>query len=85
MKVTHLEEAVKYSPPKHYDCFAMHLQHKNQGCEAPYWVGCSYAVSGLFGRGSLLDTSLIKYQKMHSFQPERMNGMRDWVAWPPER
>ena len=46
MKVTRLEEAVKYSPPKHYDCFAMHLQHKNLGCEAPYWVGCSYFLPG---------------------------------------
>ena len=46
MKVTRLEEAVKYSPPKHYDCFAMHLQHKNLGCEAPYGVGCSYILPG---------------------------------------
>ena len=46
MKVTRLEEAVKYSPPKHYDCFAMHLQHKNLGCDAPYWVGCSYFLPG---------------------------------------
>ena len=46
MKVTRLEDAVKYSPPKHYDCFAMHLQHKNLGCEAPYWVGCSYFLPG---------------------------------------
>ncbi len=47
MKVTRLEDAVKYSPPKHTsNCHAMHLQHKNLGCEAPYWVGCSYYLPG---------------------------------------
>jgi len=47
MKVTRLEQAVKYSPPKHTsNCHAMHLQHKNLGCEAPYWVGCSYYLPG---------------------------------------
>jgi mannose-6-phosphate isomerase-like protein (cupin superfamily) len=46
MQVTRLDEAVKYSPPKHFDCFAMHLQHKTLGCEAPYWVGCSYFLPG---------------------------------------
>jgi len=46
MKVTRLQEAVKYSPPKHHDCYAMHLQHRNLGCEAPYWVGCSYYLPG---------------------------------------
>ncbi|MBI4786044.1 MAG: cupin domain-containing protein [Chloroflexi bacterium] len=46
MKVTRLAEAVKYNPPKHSDCYAMHLQHKNLGCEAPYWVGCSYYLPG---------------------------------------
>jgi mannose-6-phosphate isomerase-like protein (cupin superfamily) len=47
MKVTRLEEAVKYSPPKHTaDCHAMHLQHKKLGCDAPYWVGCSYYLPG---------------------------------------
>ncbi len=46
MKVTRLEEAVKYNPPEHYDCLAMHLQHKNLGCDAPYWVGCSYFLPG---------------------------------------
>ena len=47
MKVTRLEEAVKYSPPKHTEtCHAMFLQHKNQGCDAPYWVGCSYYLPG---------------------------------------
>jgi mannose-6-phosphate isomerase-like protein (cupin superfamily) len=46
MNVTRVEEAVQYKPPKHYDCYAMHLQHKNLGCEAPYWVGCSYFLPG---------------------------------------
>ncbi len=47
MKVTHLEEAVKYSPPKHSEtCHAMFLQHKNLGCDAPYWIGCSYYLPG---------------------------------------
>ena len=47
MKVTRLEEAVKYSPPKHTaTCHAMWLQHKSMGCEAPYWVGCSYYLPG---------------------------------------
>jgi len=47
MKVTRLAEAVKYNPPKHTEtCHAMHLQHRNLGCEAPYWVGCSYYLPG---------------------------------------
>ena len=47
MKVTRLEEAVKYSPPKHTaTCHAMWLQHRSMGCEAPYWVGCSYYLPG---------------------------------------
>jgi len=47
MKVTRLEEAAKYSPPKHTaDCHAMFLQHKILGSEAPYWVGCSYYLPG---------------------------------------
>ena len=46
MKVTRLSEAVKYSPPKHDDCYSMHLQHESLGCEAPYWVGCSYYLPG---------------------------------------
>ena len=46
MKVTRLEEATKYSPPKHVDCHAMWLQHKSMGCDAPYWVGCSYYLPG---------------------------------------
>ena len=45
-KVTRIEEAAKYGPPKHFDCFAMHLQHKNLGSGAPYWVGCSYYLPG---------------------------------------
>jgi mannose-6-phosphate isomerase-like protein (cupin superfamily) len=47
MKVTRLEEAVPYYPPKHSaTTHAMHLQHKNLGCDAPYWVGCSYYLPG---------------------------------------
>jgi len=46
MKVTKIEEAVGYSPPKHFDCHAMWLQHKSIGSEAPYWVGCSYFLPG---------------------------------------
>ena len=47
MKVTRLAEAVKYSPPKHTaTCHAMWLQHRSMGCEAPYWVGCSYYLPG---------------------------------------
>jgi len=47
MKVTRLEEAMKYSPPKHTETVhAMHLQHARLGCEAPYWVGLSYYLPG---------------------------------------
>lgn len=47
MKVTRLKEAVKYSPPKHSEtCHTMWLQHKSMGCEAPFWVGCSYYLPG---------------------------------------
>ena len=47
MKVTRLDEARKYSPPKHSETVhAMHLQHRDLGAEAPYWVGCSYYLPG---------------------------------------
>ena len=47
MKVTRLQEAVPYYPPKHSATIhAMHLQHKNLGSDAPYWVGCSYYLPG---------------------------------------
>ena len=47
MKVIRLEEAKKYSPPKHSKTtHAMWLQHKSMGCDAPYWVGCSYYLPG---------------------------------------
>ncbi len=46
MKFTRLDEAVAYSPVKHSGVHAMHLQHKNLGSEAPYWVGCSYYLPG---------------------------------------
>lgn len=47
MKVTRLEEALQYTPPKHTDTvYAMHLQHARMGSEAPYWVGLSYYLPG---------------------------------------
>ncbi len=47
MKVTRLEEAVPYYPPKHSaTTHAMYLQHKSLGSDAPYWVGCSYYLPG---------------------------------------
>jgi quercetin dioxygenase-like cupin family protein len=47
MKVTRLDEAVPYSPPKHTPTVhAMHLQHKSTGSDAPYSVSCSYYLPG---------------------------------------
>ena len=47
MKVVRLDEARKYSPPKHGEnVHAMHLQHRDLGSDAPYWVGCSYYLPG---------------------------------------
>jgi quercetin dioxygenase-like cupin family protein len=46
MKVTRLDEAVAYNAFKHSSVHAMHLQHRNLGSEAPYWVGCSYYLPG---------------------------------------
>ena len=46
MKVTRIEEAQGYSPPQHFDCSAMWLQHKSMGADSPYWVGCSYFLPG---------------------------------------
>lgn len=47
MKVTRLHEARKYTAPKHDETVhAMHLQHRDLGSEAPYWVGCSYYLPG---------------------------------------
>lgn len=47
MKVTRLNEAVPYFPPKHSaTALSMHLQHRDLGSEAPYWVGCSYYLPG---------------------------------------
>ena len=47
MKVTRLNEAVAYYPPKHSSTvYAMYLQHKNLDADAPYWVGCSYYLPG---------------------------------------
>lgn len=47
MKVTRLNEASPYYPPKHSaTVHAMYLQHKSLGSDAPYWVGCSYYLPG---------------------------------------
>jgi len=47
MKVTKFNECRKYSPPKHdVTIHSMHLQHKDTGCDAPFWVGCSYYLPG---------------------------------------
>jgi mannose-6-phosphate isomerase-like protein (cupin superfamily) len=47
MKITRLQECKKYSPPKHdVTIHSMYLQHKDMGCTAPYWVGCSYYLPG---------------------------------------
>ena len=47
MKVTRLNEAVPYTAPKHSQTIhTMHLQHKNLGSDAPFWVGCSYYLPG---------------------------------------
>lgn len=45
--VTRFNECKPYYPPKHdAQVHAMHLQHKSMGCDAPYWVGCSYYLPG---------------------------------------
>jgi len=47
MKITRLNECRKYSPPKHDPTIhAMYLQHRDMGCTAPFWVGCSYYLPG---------------------------------------
>jgi mannose-6-phosphate isomerase-like protein (cupin superfamily) len=47
MNVVRLADAAPYSPPKHSaTCYAMHLQHRSVGSDAPYWVGCSYYLPG---------------------------------------
>ena len=47
MKVTRLGEARPYAAPKHTETVhSMHLQHRDLGSEAPYWVGCSYYLPG---------------------------------------
>ena len=46
-KVNRLSDAAKYTAPGHSaTVHTMHLQHKNLGSEAPYWVGCSYYLPG---------------------------------------
>lgn len=43
MKVTRLKDAPRYDPPGHdQSVHTMRLQHRDLGCDAPYWVGCSY-------------------------------------------
>ena len=45
--ITRFEECKPYKAPKHDDTVhTMLLQHKTTGCEAPYWVGCSYYLPG---------------------------------------
>jgi len=47
VKVTRFNECKQYFPPKHdQTVHAMHLQHKDHGCQAPYWVGSSYYLPG---------------------------------------
>lgn len=47
MKVTRLNEAIPYYPPKHSPTIhAMYMQHASLGSAAPYWVGCSYYLPG---------------------------------------
>ena len=47
MNVTRFDDAVKYTPAKHSNtCHSMWLQHKSIGCDAPFWVGCSYYLPG---------------------------------------
>lgn len=47
VKVTRFNECKQYFPPMHdVTVHAMHLQHKEMGCEAPYWVGCSHYLPG---------------------------------------
>jgi quercetin dioxygenase-like cupin family protein len=46
LKVVRLDEAVPYDPPKHTGVHGMHLQHRNSGAAAPFWVGCSYYLPG---------------------------------------
>jgi len=59
MNVVRKCECKKYSPPKHdVTIHAMHLQHKNNGCDAPYWVGCSYYLPG--SRAEMCNTPLDK-------------------------
>ena len=45
--VTKFEDCKPYKAPGHDETVhTMHMQHKNMGCEAPYWVGCSYYLPG---------------------------------------
>ncbi len=45
--VNRLSDAKKYTAPGHTDTVhTMWLQHKSMGCDAPYWMGCSYYLPG---------------------------------------
>ncbi len=47
VKITRFEDCKPYSAPKHdVTVHTMHMQHQSMGCEAPYWVGCSYYLPG---------------------------------------
>ncbi len=46
-KITRFSECKQYFPPKHdVTIHGMLLQHRDTGCEAPYWVGSSYYLPG---------------------------------------
>ena len=45
--VKRLSDSQQYTAPGHTETVhTMWLQHKSMGCEAPYWVGCSYYLPG---------------------------------------
>lgn len=45
--ITKFEDCKPYTAPGHDETVhTMHMQHKSMGCEAPYWVGCSYYLPG---------------------------------------
>ena len=49
----------QYHPPKHDETIhAMYLQHKDNGCKAPFWVGCSYYLPG--AKAEMCNTPLDK-------------------------
>lgn len=59
MNVVKKDDCKQYYPPKHdVTIHAMYLQHQNNGCEAPYWVGCSYYQPG--AKAEMCNTPLDK-------------------------